>query len=173
MLIAGLSAGAIATLIASRTTTLLFLLLTLSPLALRLLSSEERMIFILGLLTLVFLAATTVSSRNLNASILQNIRLRLECNAREAQLRESETQVINLARVADRTDNGVIITDRDDGIEWINDGYTLKDMAGRTSGSVLQGPDTDQHTVQRIREMLQHGTGFVETLLNYSRNGRP
>ena len=179
VLIAGLAAGAIATLVASRKMTLLFLLLTLSPLALRLLSSDQRMIFILGILTLVFLAATTMSSRNLNASILQNIRLRLEGNAREAQLRESETQAIKLARVADRTDNGVIITDRDGRVEWINDGftrisgYTLKDMAGRTPGSVLQGPDTDQHTVQRIREMLQQGTGFVETLLNYSSNGRP
>ena len=179
VLIAGLSAGAIATLVASRTTTLLFLLLTLSPLALRLLSSDERMIFILGLLTLVFLATSTMSSRNLNASILQNVRLRLEGNARETQLRESETQALKLSRVADRTDNGVIITDRDGKVEWINDGftrisgYTLADMAGRTPGSVLQGPDTDQHTVEHIREMLQQGTGFVETLLNYSRNGRP
>ena len=179
VLIAGLSAGAIATLVASRTTTLLFLLLTLSPLALRLLSSDERMIFILGMLTLVFLAASTVSSRNLNASILQNIKLRLEGNYREAQLRESQAQAIKLSRVAARTDNGVIITDRDGRVEWINDGftrisgYTLADMAGRKPGSVLQGPETDQHTVQRIREMLQQGKGFVETLLNYSRNGRP
>ena len=179
VLIVGLSAGAITTLVASRTTTLLFLLLTLSPLALRLLSSDERMIFILGLLTLVFLAASTVGSRNLNTSILQNIKLRLEGSARETQLRKSETQALKLSLVADRTDNGLIITDADGKVEWINDGftrisgYTLADMAGRTPGSVLQGPATDQHTVERIREMLQQGTGFVETLLNYSRDGRP
>ena len=179
VLMAGLTAGAVATLVASRTMTLTFLLLTLAPLALRFLSSDHPTVFTLGILTLLFLGVSTASSRNLNASILQNIRLRLEGNTREAQLRESEAQALKLSRVADRTDNGVIITDRDGKVEWTNDGftrisgYTLAELAGRTPGSVLQGPETDQHTVQHIRESIQRGTGFTETLLNYSPTGRP
>ena len=109
VLMAGLTAGAVATLVASRTMTLTFLLLTLAPLALRFLSSDHPTIFTLGILTLLFLGVSTASSRNLNASILQNIRLRLEGNTREAQLRASEAQALKLSRVADRTDNGVII----------------------------------------------------------------
>lgn len=84
MLIAGLSAGAIATLIASRTTTLLFLLLTLSPLALRLLSSEERMIFILGLLTWVSIEAQPI--RDEDGTITQL--MAIECDITEALERE-------------------------------------------------------------------------------------
>ena len=179
VLIAGLMAGAVTTLVASRGITQVFLLLTLAPLAMRFLSDDHPTTFILGILTLVFLGVSTASSRNLNASILQSIRLRLEGNTREAQLRESEAQALKLSRVADRTDNGVIITDRDGKVEWINDGftrisgYTLAELAGRTPGSMLQGAATDQHTVQRIRESIQRGTGFTETLLNYSPTGRP
>ena len=59
-----------------------------------------------------------------------------------------------LALVASKTDNAVIITDREGKIEWVNDGferisgYTLEEASGRKPGHLLQGPDTDPETVE-------------------------
>lgn len=93
--------------------------------------------------------------------------------------REDEAQLARLSRVASQTTNGVIITDLDGKVEWINEGftrisgYTLDDLRGRTPGSVLQGAETDPATVAQIRAALQRRESFVVELINYARDGRP
>jgi len=42
---------------------------------------------------------------------------------------------------------------------------------GRKPGHVLQGPETDKATIQRIREKLSRQESFTEEVLNYRRNG--
>ena len=65
-----------------------------------------------------------------------------------------------LSLVASKTENAVIITDRDRRIEWVNDGftritgYTPARSSGRNPGGLLQGPLTDPETVARIRRKL-------------------
>ncbi len=82
-----------------------------------------------------------------------------------------------LSLVASKTTNGVVITDADGLVEWVNDGftqmsgYTLGEMVGRKPGHVLQGPETDPATVARIREALARGEPVEEEILNYHRGG--
>ncbi|MEM1093604.1 MAG: PAS domain S-box protein [Bacteroidota bacterium] len=84
-----------------------------------------------------------------------------------------------LSLVADRTDNSVIITNASGEIEFINPGftkltgYTLDDVLGKKPGAVLQGKDTDQTTVKRIRERLEARKPFYEEILNYNKAGEP
>jgi PAS domain S-box-containing protein len=84
-----------------------------------------------------------------------------------------------LSLVADGTDNSVIITDANRRIIYVNPGFTkltgfpLEDVRGKVPGHILQGPQTDQATVQRIREALTEGRPFYEEILNYDRNQRP
>jgi len=84
-----------------------------------------------------------------------------------------------LSLVASHTINGVVITDKDGLIEWVNDsftnltGYGLPEVLGKKPGAVLQGPDTDEETIERIRHALQEGNRCEETLLNYTKDGRP
>jgi PAS domain S-box-containing protein len=96
----------------------------------------------------------------------------------EEALRRSETEMRRLALIAQRTDNAVILTDPQGRIEWVNDGFTriceyrLDEVAGKTPGSVLQGPDTDPATVALMHERLLQGQGFKVEIVNYAKSGR-
>ena len=88
-------------------------------------------------------------------------------------------QIRLLSRVASETTNGVVITDAQGRIEWINDGFTriagyrLEEMAGRKPGEVLQGPGTDAAEVARIGAAVRRAEPFEAELVNYTRDGRP
>ncbi|KAK7257749.1 hypothetical protein RIF29_31961 [Crotalaria pallida] len=51
-------------------------------------------------------------------------------------------------------------------------GYTSKEVIGRNC-RFLQGADTDQKEVAKIREALQTGTSYCGRLLNYKKDGTP
>ena len=88
-------------------------------------------------------------------------------------------QLEQLALVAQGTDNGVLITDAQGRIEWVNEGftkhtgYTLADMQGRLPGAVLEGPNTDPAASQAIRAYLRQRqpVPFSITVLNYTKAG--
>lgn len=91
--------------------------------------------------------------------------------------KEAEQQLAMLSLVASKTDNAVIITDKNGHIEWVNEGFTrisgyrLEEVRGHRPGEVLQGLLTDSATVQRIRDSLQAGISFTEEVLNYHKDG--
>ncbi|WP_052501662.1 PAS domain S-box protein [Thiomicrospira microaerophila] len=95
------------------------------------------------------------------------------------QQEQDRLQIKRLSKVASQTSNGVVITDVEGRVEWVNDGfvritgYTLAEMKGQKPGNVLQGADTDQHTVDKIRQALAQQQGFDVTLLNYTKTHRP
>lgn len=84
-----------------------------------------------------------------------------------------------LSLVAAKTDNAVMISSPDGGIEWVNDGftrvtgYTLDECTGKKPGSFLQGPDTDPSTVAFMRKQLAEKKGFQTEVLNYKKDGTP
>ncbi|MGA1607971.1 MAG: ATP-binding protein [Planctomycetota bacterium] len=92
----------------------------------------------------------------------------------EEEMRRNEL----LALVAAYTDNSVVVTNAEGEIEWVNrsfeqlTGYARAAAAGKKPGHLLQGPDTDQDTVARIRQALRAGMPVSEEILNYTRAGR-
>ncbi|MCH8319174.1 MAG: tetratricopeptide repeat protein, partial [Bacteroidetes bacterium] len=84
-----------------------------------------------------------------------------------------------LSLVASKTDNYVIITDKDDTIEWINEGFTritgysLQDVSGKKPQHVLRGELTDLETTTRMEEKKETKQSFTEEILNYHKNGKP
>ncbi len=95
------------------------------------------------------------------------------------EMRETQEELAKLSLVASKTDNAVIITDRQGRIEWVNDGftritgYTMAEVMGKKPGSILRGPLTDTQTECRIRESLASRKSFTEEILNYGKDGRP
>lgn len=92
--------------------------------------------------------------------------------------RESIEEIERLSLVAKNTNNGVIFTDPERVITWVNEGFTQ--MTGYLPGeviglrpSLLQGKDTDPATVQRIGKKLRQGKTFREVILNYRKDGSP
>jgi methyl-accepting chemotaxis protein len=82
-----------------------------------------------------------------------------------------------LSMVANGTDNSVIITDANGLIEYVNPGferltgYREAEVIGKKPGHILQGKETDQRTVQRIREYISKQQPFYDEILNYSNSG--
>jgi PAS domain S-box-containing protein len=89
----------------------------------------------------------------------------------------AEDEIKKLSLVAKETINGVIITDKDQNILWVNNafvkisGYELEEIVGKKPGHVLQGPDTDEDIVKFIREEMAKKIPFVFEILNYTKSG--
>jgi methyl-accepting chemotaxis protein PixJ len=102
-----------------------------------------------------------------------------EFNNMAANLELDIKELEKLSLVASKTSNAIILTNQEGLIEWANEGftritgYTLEEALGKKPGSLLQGPDTDPATVQRIREKLLAKQPFTEEILNYTKQGEP
>ena len=88
------------------------------------------------------------------------------------------TDLRRLALVASHTGSGVIITDPEWRVVWINQGftrlfgYTLDEIKGRGPGSFMTGPDTDRGTVKTMETEARARRRFLGEILFYTRDGR-
>jgi len=91
--------------------------------------------------------------------------------------KEKETQIEQLSLVASKTDNGVVITDKNIKVLWVNEGfekitgYTFEELRGKNP-SILQGKDTSPEHAQKIRDGLAQKSSFKQEILNYSKDGK-
>jgi len=74
--------------------------------------------------------------------------------------------------------DALIITDADQKIVWVNDGFTqmtgyTKTFAINKKPHFLQGIDTSQKTKKRIREKLKDLKPFTEIIINYRKDNTP
>lgn len=83
-----------------------------------------------------------------------------------------------LSLVADHTNNSVVITDKNGLIVYVNHGFTkltgyvIDEVKGKKPGSFLQGKDTDQDTIARLRDKIAAVEPFYEEILNYDKEGK-
>jgi PAS domain S-box-containing protein len=116
----------------------------------------------------------------------QTVKLQEIVNQRTRELRDANASLrataesnALLALVAQNTTSGVVITNGEGEIEWVNTafsritGYELAEIKGRKPGHVLQGPDTDPATVEKMRQAVHHGQACHVEVLNYTKQGRP
>ncbi|MTB50308.1 PAS domain-containing hybrid sensor histidine kinase/response regulator [Lewinella sp. W8] len=93
--------------------------------------------------------------------------------------RELNKELERLSLVASQTTNGVIITDKEGYLEWVNEGFTkisgftLEEVIGKRPGDFLQGPETDQEVVEIMRKAIQEHRGFDVEVLNYNKQREP
>ncbi len=96
----------------------------------------------------------------------------------EARAVELTGELRRLARIAQRTQDAVIITDPEGRISWVNQaftdisGYTLDEALGHKPGELLQCEQTDPATVATIREALRRRKGCHVEILNRHKDGR-
>jgi len=102
---------------------------------------------------------------------------REELRSANQRLREQESQARLLALIAARTENGVVLTDAEGHVTWVNEGFTrmtgyvLDEISGRKPGAILQGPGTDRATARLQSERIREGKGFKTEILNYRKDG--
>lgn len=92
--------------------------------------------------------------------------------------RNQKQEFVFLSSFASHLGQSYVFTDPDRRVVWVSPsfhkltGYSLEEVRGR-SLSLLQGPDTCQETVKRIREHLNKRQRVREEILNYTKNGSP
>ncbi len=83
-----------------------------------------------------------------------------------------------LSLVADKTDNAVMITNRDGLIEWVNPGFTrlsgyaLEDILGKPPAATLIGSGHGSRTTQKIKEGFMGRAHFSLEMLCTHRQGQ-
>jgi PAS domain S-box-containing protein len=85
-----------------------------------------------------------------------------------------------LQRIADSSENMVVVTDERRRIRWVNATYTrvtgwsLSECMGKRPGELLHGPNTDRSKLEQLSRLLNRGSsasGFE--LVNYRKSGEP
>ena len=93
--------------------------------------------------------------------------------------KERSLELQRLASVADRTENGVIVTDPASRVVWANPafvratGYQLDEIVGRSPEQLLPGEDTDVGVLNEIRAAIKARRGAQAELILYRKDGSP
>jgi response regulator RpfG family c-di-GMP phosphodiesterase len=101
--------------------------------------------------------------------LIPTVKVEYEKNLADLKLEENNKELAKLSMVASHTHNGVMITNAEGEVEWVNKafteitGYSLAETKGIKPGDLLQGKDTDQRTVQRISKKLKKALQFLMT----------
>jgi PAS domain S-box-containing protein len=88
-------------------------------------------------------------------------------------------EIERLSWVARHTRSVVIIADKHDRIEWVNDsftritGYDLESVRGRVPGLVLRGPLTDKKELRRIMDHVRESKPVSGILQLYTKDHKP
>ncbi|WP_239862716.1 ATP-binding protein [Vibrio sp. Isolate32] len=95
------------------------------------------------------------------------------------RLAEQERESHLLATVVKTARDGVVITDKQGRIDWVNSafetmtGFRLDSVKGLKPGSFLQGEDTCLETARRIGSAVHKGNQVKAEILNYAIDKRP
>ncbi|MCX6350885.1 MAG: ATP-binding protein [Bacteroidetes bacterium] len=125
---------------------------------------------ITGLLSMSAISAlATYIERNKNIVIAK-----ISASKDELEIKNIELEKLSI--VASRTDNAVIITDKNCLTEWVNEsfttmtGYRLEDIKGLSPDALLFGEETDLLTILRKTEKLEAKQTFIGEFLQYDNN---
>ena len=111
------------------------------------------------------------NSRNLLAQSLQIAKAHASLNEQQDRLRQ-------LALVAERATDSVLVSDTEGTIIWVNDsftritGYTAEEAIGQQPGDLLNGPDTDLGVSDDIARAITEQRPYRAEIINYTKDGR-
>jgi PAS domain S-box-containing protein len=90
---------------------------------------------------------------------------------------KSQIELNKLSLIATKTKNGVIITDKDGRVEWVNDaftrgtGYELSEMLGKKPGSILQKKGVDEEVSKKLGEAIRSQKEIEVEIQNFTKSG--
>jgi PAS domain S-box-containing protein len=90
----------------------------------------------------------------------------------------SDADAMALTIAMENLPNGVLMTDAQRRVIWLNRGYTrltghaASDVLGRTVESLLSSPSADPENIIRFRQALESGSPFHEELACLTKDGR-
>jgi len=161
VVLAGVAAGAIPSLGAVWTVSVVFVVATLAPMMLYLPFLDSPLSLPIPPLWALFIAALIVASRRLSRSTRENIGLRVEMSTREAALRESE-ELYRL--IFSQAPLGILHFDADGRIVDCNE--KLVEIIGSTRnrliGFNMLSNLSDDNMKAAVHQALKEGSGYYE-----------
>lgn len=115
---------------------------------------------------------TTYSEQNDLFSLVEYIRHEIK------KRKKVEEENRDLALIASKATDGIVVTDLEGKITWVNDSflklseYNIDEVIGLKPGQLLQGADTDPETIGKIGNAILHKSPVNVTILNYSKTKR-
>ena len=122
--------------------------------------------------------------KEVNAELKQSLSVNYQKTHQiEEQLQKiqaSELELKKLSLIATKTQIGVIVTDHQGKIEWVNEaftqtsGYSLPEIIGKKPKEFLQrGNDQHDPVQEKLSKALAQKENVQVTLLNYTKEGKP
>jgi PAS domain S-box-containing protein len=112
-------------------------------------------------------------------ALLSNILILKENKEQMIKIAESEIELKKLSFIATKAKSGVIISDNQGRIEWVNDsfqtttGYSLEEVIGRKPKDFLQyEPITNKEAREQLSSSLGRKENVEVTILNVAKNGK-
>lgn len=94
------------------------------------------------------------------------------------QLIKRGQEANKFAIIAERSNDILIIADKDRKIQWVNQAfeksteYSLEDAVGKTAPELFCGPDTDPEVMARIADDIASGKEAHGEVISYNKSGR-
>ncbi|MCS6821845.1 MAG: PAS domain S-box protein, partial [Microscillaceae bacterium] len=102
---------------------------------------------------------------------------RIDLSVRDiTERKQGEEQIKRLSLVASKTNDAILIKDKNLRVFWVNEGferltgYTLADLENTTTMDLLQGPETSQMHLKRLRHCLEKKIVFSLEIQYYKKN---
>ncbi|MBB1192629.1 hypothetical protein DNC80_02970 [Flavobacterium sp. SOK18b] len=109
---------------------------------------------------------------DLHGNLIGSIGIHLDITDQKSQ----EQELYLLSLIAEKNLNSVVIADKEGRIEWANTsflkmtGYSKEEIAMRTPGELLQGPESNPDVILYLRNQISKGLPFNCEIINYSKN---
>ncbi|HEU4470988.1 MAG TPA: PAS domain S-box protein [Flavisolibacter sp.] len=93
--------------------------------------------------------------------------------------KQAADEVKKLSLIAKKTASGVMLTDEQQRITWVNaaftqiTGFSFEEAIGKHPGQLLQGDGTNANTIAYLRSCIEQKEAFRCEILNYKKNGDP
>ncbi|WP_410222103.1 PAS domain S-box protein [Pedobacter sp.] len=87
-----------------------------------------------------------------------------------------EAEFMQLSYVASKVNNGVVISDGQNKVKWINDafrritGFDLDDIKGKPLADLIGGPETDWAEIENARKLTSEKKAFTVDILAYTKD---
>ena len=167
--LAGMSAGGISVLAPRMEACLAFLTPALLPLAIRYLTLQTTLQAVMGIMTLIFFAAMTVSAWSFHCAIRTSLNLRFDKQGLEAEIAQRQRAEEALFQERERLQTtlssigeGVVLIDAEDRIEYLNPaaeqlcGWRIQQALHRTANEVFECVDDKNQRVTTAMEDSLH-----------------
>lgn len=109
-----------------------------------------------------------------NGKIIGSIGIHLDITEQKKQ----EAQLYLLSLIAQKNINSVVICEADGTIEWANKsflemtGYQMNELIGQKPGQLLQGKESNQETIDYMKDKIAKGLPFNCEIINYSKQDK-